>query len=1494
MDVELYPFVSKASLWLPERLLPGSPAPGYVPLASWLVEVLRPAMIVEVGPGPATLSLAFCQAAERLGLATGCQVVFTDGHSGHTSPTPDETLQRLGQHSIDLLHVAGSQCCGAIEGALPEWIGRISRSGLIVVSGTWLEAVNATRRLFDRLSREYPNFEFHHDGGLGIVAVGAEVPEALARLVEASRDPQLAGQIRHWYERLGLGVRDRLERTQLAHIVGSREARRATSGREHQSVGSLLEQNTALLEENWLAGQDRLLLTEEIAGLHELNRGLRERLRQFERGYHELDKELYGLKQSLAWALLQRARRMRRLLIREGHASERYWNSFIGIVRSAVRSGPRKTAGKIALKMRQALGLPGRTPAPVIDSPLAHLVEVSRGDLRWRDLGWVYTGEPRARIPGKGPYHTVLLISHSACRTGAPSCLLRLARELSTSPLFDCWIVLQRGGELFDEFTRVAPTLDVGRLAGRGIRGEELPGLLASLLRVHASRAFAVCNTMAVNEFHAALAECGIPVVSWVHELPTMVGIFGGAAAIERVRAASRQIIVPAEVVRDAWIRRFRIEPETIVALRYGVEPRSDALDRRQARARVCREFGIPDDGLIVLGCGTVDLRKGADLFARLARALFTHPGARDVANRTWLLWVGDAPFPFLEEWLTHDADVEGFEGQLVFSGEREDTAPFFAAADVFVLTSREDPCPFANLEAMESGLPAVVFQDAGGAPEVIGAAGISVPYLDLDAMLESVVDLLRDPSRRAEMGAAGRAIIRRDFTWRGFMERFHGLLHRSCGVFPPVPLRVSVIVPNYRHAPYLEDRLGSIFRQTIAPHEIIVLDDASPDDSIAVIERLMPSSPVPIRLLVNEANSGSTFRQWIKGIEIASGDVIWLAESDDSCHPEFLERLLPEFFDPEVALVYCQSELIGPDGSRLEAHFLAHTDDLSRSRWRARYCVPGLEEVEQALSQKNTIPNASALLFRRPPRLDFLDELFGLRFAGDWLFHAMLCRDGKVAYLPDVLNRYRRHEQTVSHRAIRADTYLSETLRVKRRTFETFEVSAQAMTRSLAQTVFEYHLLNPDANSRSVSESGLPSVREDLSAIRELLDNRQATRSSLRILLIFDGLSSSLLTLSDIHLANALARDHIVFLCNTRPELCDREVLDQLDSRVLPIEGAAGVPEWQLAKQHRGDWDRSEVRIKVLEELIRLHAIDVIDSRSEAAEAWAQRVAGDLELPWFAQSQLLGEGDVRGREPREKGPDVDAPKPGGTPSRVPGDPGLDPGFLQQEANPRGRRDDSFVVCLLEGEPARSRLARAAATAVKAINRLPMAERGGRWVRLLAGETGDTGLREPTRDSRSPGDREETHVRSSLQRLAGSDVVLMREPRTRLEHCHLSAALGMGIPVLLVAGGRPGNRLRDGSQDAGQLLSCIGGNADRVDLDQLLEAILRYLREPGLHRAHRSGAEAVFLARHASDRFAERVALAYHEACNSLTRHHVQSPVRNLPGGLHQDVRQSA
>ena len=103
---------------------------------------------------------------------------------------------------------------------------------------------------------------------------------------------------------------------------------------------------------------------------------------------------------------------------------------------------------------------------------------------------------------------------------------------------------------------------------------------------------------------------------------------------------------------------------------------------------------------------------------------------------------------------------------------------------------------------------------------------------------------------------------------------------------------KVTVIIPNYNHAHFLERRIQSVLDQTYQDFEIILLDDASPDNSVETLSKFAQDSRV-YQAIFNEVNSGSTFKQWNKGISQARGEYIWLAESDDYANKSLLENLV-------------------------------------------------------------------------------------------------------------------------------------------------------------------------------------------------------------------------------------------------------------------------------------------------------------------------------------------------------------------------------------------------------------------------------------------------------------------------------------------------------------------------------------------------------------------------------------------------------------------------
>lgn len=241
---------------------------------------------------------------------------------------------------------------------------------------------------------------------------------------------------------------------------------------------------------------------------------------------------------------------------------------------------------------------------------------------------------------------------------------------------------------------------------------------------------------------------------------------------------------------------------------------------------------------------------------------------------------------------------------------------------------------------------------------------------------------------------------------------------------------KVSVIVPNYNHAEFLGQRLDSIFGQTLQDFELLFLDDASTDNSLAVAARYESDSRFTSYL--NDRNSGSPFHQWNRGFELAQGEYVWLAESDDFAEPELLEALVSRLDGhPERALATCRAWFTDAQGRDLEV-FDAYHWFADRDRWVKGYVNGGGDEIARYLSFQNTIPNASGVVFRRALLDDGLRAPEDMRVAGDWWFWIALLLRGGIAHVGEPLNHFRvPHAGTQRQRAAASGTEITEGVRV-------------------------------------------------------------------------------------------------------------------------------------------------------------------------------------------------------------------------------------------------------------------------------------------------------------------------------------------------------------------------------------------------------------------------------------------------------------------------------
>mgnify|MGYP000076595136 CR=1 FL=1 len=221
----------------------------------------------------------------------------------------------------------------------------------------------------------------------------------------------------------------------------------------------------------------------------------------------------------------------------------------------------------------------------------------------------------------------------------------------------------------------------------------------------------------------------------------------------------------------------------------------------------------------------------------------------------------------------------------------------------------------------------------------------------------------------------------------------------------------VSIIIPNYNHAAFLEQRIASVLNQSYQGFEVILLDDCSTDDSIKVLESYK-SHPKVAQVVLNTQNSGSPFKQWQKGIALAKGDYIWIAESDDYCQLNFLEEILAAFHkNSNLGIVYAQSSDVDENGKKI-AHRSEYTKEFQPNIWRKNFSMNGRDFIKSYLSYKNVIPNASAVVFKKNAikKNTFSRQMLQMKMCGDWLFWVLLCLQTDIGFIAEDLNFFRNH----------------------------------------------------------------------------------------------------------------------------------------------------------------------------------------------------------------------------------------------------------------------------------------------------------------------------------------------------------------------------------------------------------------------------------------------------------------------------------------------------
>jgi glycosyltransferase involved in cell wall biosynthesis len=552
----------------------------------------------------------------------------------------------------------------------------------------------------------------------------------------------------------------------------------------------------------------------------------------------------------------------------------------------------------------------------------------------------------------------------------------------------------------------------------------------------------AVINT--ALGFHIAdiAHSCGIPALWIIRESEDPVQHFWARLSADMrsifssaLQTADRLVFVSA-TTRDRWTGSAALDERKAIVIANGLSAERFRGSKQKSRSEIRKALGFEENDVVLLNVGTICERKNQ---AQLLDALLMLPA--DVLNRLRVVFVGQSSRDGYSLEFIHRIKTDPrLNGRVAYVRPRRHIGDYYLSADAFVLTSLLESYPRVVLEAMEFSLP-IIANPVFGVREQT-QEGVNALYYD-ENHTGSLADRLKeilDPELREKLRAGSARLAAQLPTYRQMVgsyievlstlrpERFASLAVAAIDealVETSKQVDVSVIVPNYNYARYLPERLATITEQTVSPREIIFLDDASTDDSVAVAEEILKQSSIPYRIVRNDRTEGP-YPQWIRGLSLAVGDYVWIAEADDACDPRLLSRLTDALKDRRVSIAYCQSNLIDKHGDVVAPDMLPHYD-FDELKWRKDYVELGLREVVDSHAFRNIIPNASACVFKRSAVRGIEPMLSNFRFCGDWLLYAHILADGKAAYIADSLNSFRRHGGSVTERSQRGIGYLRE-----------------------------------------------------------------------------------------------------------------------------------------------------------------------------------------------------------------------------------------------------------------------------------------------------------------------------------------------------------------------------------------------------------------------------------------------------------------------------------
>jgi len=417
---------------------------------------------------------------------------------------------------------------------------------------------------------------------------------------------------------------------------------------------------------------------------------------------------------------------------------------------------------------------------------LFHHGDASAGQELFGESAQIFTSRKaleRRFDPTKG---TVFILTYDVSRSGGPKVALDLLKRFGSD--YNTVLLSFGGGAMREEFVKHATycvtELNSGNLL-QNIRNQldRLAGVAEPKL--------AILNTIGCAPALEEFACKGIPTLHLIHDI-------GALSPLEWWKQSCDQadiVIFSAEFVKRKAIERHAgflnktsyVIPQGVDSLEPSPSEQLPDADAIKILSRF-RPEGPREECAVIYGAGTVEFRKGVDLFLQCAsRVIPQFP-----AGRIRFVWNGSCYDPGnLRDngycaVLQNQIEAARLGDSFQLLGAMKDLTPAYRSADLFFLSSRLDPLPIVAQLAMLQGLPVICFDEAGGTPEYLkkipdAAFGV-VPYLDTNEAAEKIIRLVQDKELRSVVGAAGRNVAREYFNNEQYLDSVQGICQKMMG----------------------------------------------------------------------------------------------------------------------------------------------------------------------------------------------------------------------------------------------------------------------------------------------------------------------------------------------------------------------------------------------------------------------------------------------------------------------------------------------------------------------------------------------------------------------------------------------------------------------------------------------------------------------------------------------------------------------------------------